>query len=543
MSSTDIISGSELDITWGCYFIGLPLTSALTSALWGVGCLQLYLYFENYWKTDQRWLKLYILIIWMLDTAHQVLVIHYDYIYFVKGIMEPELLTLLPRSLITTAALTGIVDAMIQAILVRRVWVLSDRNRILTGFMSAAVLAQFTVTMACYVEMFNITRFSQLYEIVHLELAFTCVAVFADTFLAAALIWLLWKARSGLRSSDSLVNRLVVYIVGSSLVTVLCMVIAVVSAIVAPHSFIYMTADTIIPKLYFNCLLASLNARSNLRENLVIHAGDISFRFTDPSSGSEGRTNARSQISSKALALVSARLRENDDIEAARHEQRTLIHIVPFTGTINAMIQVILVRRAWWLSDKNQILTGILGMSVLAQFTITVACYVKIFNFTNFTELYEVVHLEFSFTCVAVFTDTLLAVTLVWLLWKARSGFPSSDSVVNRLVSYIIGSTLVTVLCMGTAVISALVVPNSFIYMTADTIIPKLYFNCLLVSLNARSNLRERLVAYGGDISLHFTGPSTNLQGCLNTRSPKVTTLVSVGCQSDIDIEAGSHEQ
>ncbi|KAL5498040.1 hypothetical protein ACEPAH_2971 [Sanghuangporus vaninii] len=113
---------------------------------------------------------------------------------------------------------------MIQIILVRRTWCLSDRNRILTGFISAAVLAQFTVTMA----------------------------------------------------------------------------------------------------LYFNCLLASLNARSNLRENLVIHADDISFCFTDPSSGSEGRMNAPSQISSKALALVSAGLRENDDIEAARHERKVL---------------------------------------------------------------------------------------------------------------------------------------------------------------------------------------------------------------------------
>ncbi|KAL5478275.1 hypothetical protein ACEPAI_2459 [Sanghuangporus weigelae] len=310
MPSSDAISGSQLDITWGCFFIGLPL--------WGIGCLQLYLYYEEYRKTDQRWFKLYILLIWILDTVHQFFVIDFEYVYFVKGIIDSDLRALL---------------------------------------------------------------------------------------------------------------------------------------------------------------------------------------------------------------------------------QKTLIHIVPFTGTINAMIQVILVRRAWWLSDKNHILTGILCMAVLAQFTITVTCYVKIFNLTEFTELYEVVHLEFSFTCVAVFTDTLLAVTLVWLLWKARSGFPSSNSVVNRLVSYIMGSTLVTALCMGIAVISALVAPNSFIYMTADTIIPKLYFNCLLASLNARSNLRERLVTDGDDIILHFTDSSTNLQGCLNTRSPKVTSLVSVGCQSDIDVEAGSREQ
>ncbi|KAL5478274.1 hypothetical protein ACEPAI_2458 [Sanghuangporus weigelae] len=86
MSSVDIISGSHLAITWGCFFLALPITSVL----WGIGCLQLYLYYEKYWETDQRWFKLYILIIWILDTVHQVFVVVFEYVYFVKTILDPE---------------------------------------------------------------------------------------------------------------------------------------------------------------------------------------------------------------------------------------------------------------------------------------------------------------------------------------------------------------------------------------------------------------------------------------------------------------------
>lgn len=37
------------------------------------------------------------LLIWVLDTAHQALVVHFNYVYFVKGLLDPDLLVTLPR--------------------------------------------------------------------------------------------------------------------------------------------------------------------------------------------------------------------------------------------------------------------------------------------------------------------------------------------------------------------------------------------------------------------------------------------------------------
>ncbi|KAL5478276.1 hypothetical protein ACEPAI_2460 [Sanghuangporus weigelae] len=214
--------------------------------------------------------------------------------------------------------LANIIDAMIQIVLVRRVWCLSDRNRILTTTLSIAVLAQFATTTAVYFKILKLTKLAQIFEDVDLQLAGNAVEVFTDTFLAASLVSLLWKARSGLHSSNSIVNRLMTYIVGSSLITILCMLVAVIADIVAPHSLIHETADLIISKLYFNCMLASLNARSSLRENLVVHAGEISFHLTVPFSGSEGQMNSAINVSSKTP--VSTEYTANADIEAAQRE-------------------------------------------------------------------------------------------------------------------------------------------------------------------------------------------------------------------------------
>lgn len=125
--------------------------------------------------------------------------------------------------------------------------------------------------------MISFTRIAQLDEAIRIELAMTGVAVFTDTLLAVILIWLLRKARSGFRRSDSVVNRLVMYIVGSSLITAICVVAALISAAVAPHALVYLLFDLVIPKrrfllgmcsghglivhsiaVYFNCMLASL---------------------------------------------------------------------------------------------------------------------------------------------------------------------------------------------------------------------------------------------------------------------------------------------
>ena len=84
--------------------------------------------------------------------------------------------------------------------------------------------------------------------------------------------------------------------------------------------------------------------------------------------------------------------------------------------------------------------------------------------------------------CITVFTDSLLAVVIIWLLWRSRSGIKKTDSVVNRLIMYTIGSGLVTALWTVVALIGAEVAPQTFIYLLVDLVIPK----CELSGLSPR---------------------------------------------------------
>ena len=129
------------------------------------------------------------------------------------------------------------------------------------------------------------------------------------------------------------------------------------------------------------------------------------------------------------------------------------------------------------MSDKNRVLVGALGTAVLGQFIATVVYFGQMYNFNLIKQLDQVVATEVAMNSTMVFTDTLLASVLVWYLWKGRSGFKRTDSIINRLVMYTIGTGLLTSFWMIAALISAELSPHSFIYLVADLTLPKRKFS------------------------------------------------------------------
>ena len=74
---------------------------------------------------------------------------------------------------------------------------------------------------------------------------------------------------------------------------------------------------------------------------------------------------------------------------------------------------------------------------------------------------------------VIAFANTALAVTLIYYLWNQRSGFVKTDSVVQRLVMYTIGTGFATSLWGILALVFGEVLPTSFAFLIFDLTFPK----------------------------------------------------------------------
>ncbi|KAL5484816.1 hypothetical protein ACEPAI_7458 [Sanghuangporus weigelae] len=272
-------SGSpELDSTYGCLF--------LTAILWSIGCLQLLSYLEKHFRADKLWLKIYTVLLWILDTVYLILILRIVYIYFVREFGNIGFLDRLPKYIYVSSPFSPIIATMVQSLFVSRAWHLS-KSYILTSGLAICVVAQFVATIVYIQNTRHFNHLEQLATIVNFERAMNIIVLFTDTAIAVILFYLLWNLRSGFEKTEGIIKRLVAYTVGTGLITSIMAIIAFVTAEVIPHSFAYLMIDYCMATLYFNCMLASLNARTDLRERMSGPVGGLNIRLDELASTSQ----------------------------------------------------------------------------------------------------------------------------------------------------------------------------------------------------------------------------------------------------------------
>ncbi|KAL5524124.1 hypothetical protein ACEPAG_8297 [Sanghuangporus baumii] len=281
MPSTGDPPGQDNTVSLGAVrFTCLP-PLMIAIYLLGLSCLQLWFYIEKYIHTDRLWLKIYTISLWILSTVYLILVLKFAYIYFVREFGNVAFLDHLPKDIHGTAPFSPVICAMVQTLFVMRAWNLSG-NYFLTGFLAFAVIAQLATTVLFIHKLRDFSRLSQVLNIIAYERAMNIIAVCTDMVIALSLIWLLSRYRSGFRRTDGIIRKLVAFTIGTGLITGVMAMVAFVTAQLLPQTIF---------AVYYNCMLASLNARSALR-NEFNATGGISIHLDDLACTSEEQAPA-----------------------------------------------------------------------------------------------------------------------------------------------------------------------------------------------------------------------------------------------------------
>jgi len=115
------------------------------------------------------------------------------------------------------------------------------------------------------IELFQKKDFSRLSEITYIAaLPFAVLAVLSDVLITLALCVLLYNSRTGFRSTNSMLNLIIVYAINRCLLTSIVATIEMVMFVTEQETLWYLAADFVVGKLYVNSLLATLNTRSAL---------------------------------------------------------------------------------------------------------------------------------------------------------------------------------------------------------------------------------------------------------------------------------------
>ncbi|KAF7345937.1 hypothetical protein MVEN_01616000 [Mycena venus] len=239
--------------------------------LFGLACMQAFQYSLNHPKTDNVIIKLLVVFLLALNTAHVILVvmaIWQDLNAWPAGLVD------LSMPLLWADLITAFVAFASQLFFTARIWRFLKSTwlswLILAIFVTSSVYqlgAYIAFTALCARTKLNATMFQNE----KLVWSIWGMAATQDTLISGTLIVVLYQQGLGaLPHTVRILHRLTLFAINTGLWTSLCALFVVITMVALPNNFAWVGLYLMICPLYCNTVLANLNGRSYIRGNSTI---------------------------------------------------------------------------------------------------------------------------------------------------------------------------------------------------------------------------------------------------------------------------------
>ncbi|KAJ3573318.1 hypothetical protein NP233_g2514 [Leucocoprinus birnbaumii] len=248
------MKGGPAEAVLGPVLIGLVFNILLS----GIMIAQLYIYYTTY-KSDRTWIKVFILVLYLVDTFNAVMNIIFVYDSLITHFGDLPYIGSITWSLATDPVTTGVIAVMVQLFYAWRIHVLIQ-NWLLVGVVVVLSLASGAASIAETVRVYVVKDYTRFQE--------------KD---------ITRKNKTGFKNSDTLIDRLIRVTAQTGLITAIVSVVNIALVLSDPTAS-YLIVNTPLCKLYSNSLMSSLNSRGGWKfnEGSILASrtvdGDISFQ-------------------------------------------------------------------------------------------------------------------------------------------------------------------------------------------------------------------------------------------------------------------------
>ncbi|KAI0749391.1 hypothetical protein C8Q80DRAFT_1269277 [Daedaleopsis nitida] len=251
--------GAELDLTFGVTFVGL----VVTGCLFGVTTAQTGWYFTHY-PQDRRLLKTLVTAVWLLDATHLGLYIATLFTYLVQKKALDFAVEALPWTSNVQLLCNAFAIGLIQSFYASRIWTLS-RHKPLLAIMGLFVLVTWAFAIVLFIKTVTTQTVAEYIALAPLDIAMSVMAASTDVLLCGAMVFLLSTSRTGTQGADRLINKLMLYTVNTGLLTSFFAILSIITVATLPTTSLFIAFYYIGSQMYTVSLLATLNARLDLR--------------------------------------------------------------------------------------------------------------------------------------------------------------------------------------------------------------------------------------------------------------------------------------
>ncbi|KAI0084416.1 hypothetical protein BDY19DRAFT_538570 [Irpex rosettiformis] len=289
-----ILSRMNADLTLGVILIfGL-----LATMLYGITSVQTFIYFTND-PRDGKYLKITVVVLWILDTLETMLLSHVVYTYCIKALSNPGIWTQIGWTDAAHFMLMTLSDSMITIIFVHRIWRLERKVWSLIAIIPPAALV-FIGGQVIGIFVLVITDFEEVrHRIAWLYYTVFALQAFSDIAIMVSLCIALLKRRSKIRRSHSVIGMLILFSVNTCVLTSSVGLAALLTNALSPGTLFWQGLDGVLPKLMLNSLLALLNSRELIRNKGGSDA-PVSIHLSRLDASGSGPTRTTTTIDIKA---------------------------------------------------------------------------------------------------------------------------------------------------------------------------------------------------------------------------------------------------
>ncbi|KAH9936923.1 hypothetical protein B0H21DRAFT_758526 [Amylocystis lapponica] len=261
--------------------LGALLIGVITSTLiYGITCLQVYLYYTQHCTQDNKFQRIYVAIVWIIDSCHTAFLSVAYYHYTVTNFGDYNVLAATTWSLLWQVILGALCSGMVQAFFAWRVYSLSGRKIIVPALVCLLCLAQLSLGIGYLVEATKVKFFSQAAPDIPYTTSSLSVDIACDTIITVHMIYYLLKNRTPFYRTNKAITLLINYSLNTCLLTTVCTLICFVLVVKQADTLVYAPFYFILVRLYSCSLMSTLNSRDGVRQVLL---GDRHELVTMPS--------------------------------------------------------------------------------------------------------------------------------------------------------------------------------------------------------------------------------------------------------------------
>jgi len=246
---------SAISLTHGPGLVGI----FLACMLYGAMVIQAFHFFTHF-NNDRLWLKAYVCLLVFVDTISTVFAIWWIYNLLINNFGNLDAFAVADWLLAADPALVGITGTLCQLFFTYRIMVLTRRKWL--GYTIAALsLASGLCAIGSGVAVDWVRFLADFDNFQIIGCLWLGLTALVDVLITTILTSFLNKQRTGFRRTEQLLRRIVRATIANGLVTSIFAITEIILYVVLPKTGLHIAFSFILPKLYCNSVMSSLNMR------------------------------------------------------------------------------------------------------------------------------------------------------------------------------------------------------------------------------------------------------------------------------------------